>query len=79
MWVVNLDPIKVRAASKLALTDSEHGMAGLPRIRCQDLAPLKPDTSYETAPIRNSEKIERRTSNVQHRTSNIYDATLYRF
>jgi hypothetical protein len=28
---------------------------------------------------RNSEQIERRTSNAQHRTSNIDDATLYRF
>jgi len=27
----------------------------------------------------NSEKIERRTSNAQHRTSNIDDAMLYRF
>jgi len=25
MWVVNLDQIKVRVASKSALTDSEHG------------------------------------------------------
>jgi hypothetical protein len=32
---------------------------------------------YETPPGRNSEKIERRTSNIQHRTSNIDDATLY--
>jgi hypothetical protein len=31
---------------------------------------------YETARGRNSEKIERRTSNVQHRTSNMDDATL---
>jgi hypothetical protein len=35
--------------------------------------------SYETTPGQNSEKIERRTSNVQHRTSNIDDATLYLF
>ena len=40
---------------------------------------LTADTSYETPPGRNSEKIERRTSNVQHRTSNIDDATLYLF
>jgi hypothetical protein len=37
------------------------------------------DTLYETPPARNSEKIERRTSNAQHRTFNIDDATLYRF
>jgi hypothetical protein len=38
-----------------------------------------PDTLYETPPGRNSEQIERRTLNVQHPTSNIDDATLYRF
>jgi hypothetical protein len=38
-----------------------------------------PDTSCETPPGRNSEQIERRTSNVQHRMSNIDDAALYRF
>jgi len=35
--------------------------------------------SYETSRGRNSEKVERRTSNAQHRTLNIEDATLYRF
>jgi len=47
---------------------------------------LTPDTLYETSlckyeipPGRNSEQIERRTSNVQHRTSNIDGAALYRF
>ena len=34
---------------------------------------------YEIPPGQNSEQIERRTSNVQHRTLNIDDATLYRF
>jgi hypothetical protein len=38
-----------------------------------------PEILYETSRGRNSEKIERRTSNVQHRTLNIDDATLYRF
>jgi hypothetical protein len=38
-----------------------------------------PDTSNKTTHGRNSEKIERRTSNAQHRTSNIDDATLYLF
>ncbi len=37
------------------------------------------EPSYETSYSWNSEKIERRTSNVQHRTSNIDDATLYLF
>jgi len=36
-------------------------------------------TSYKTPPGRNIKKIERRTSNAQHRTSNIDDAALYRF
>jgi hypothetical protein len=57
----------------------------------QDLAPQLPDTLYETFSFSiklvasmaglglNSKQIERRTSNVQHRTSNIDDATLYRF
>jgi hypothetical protein len=40
---------------------------------------LSPDTSYESSLGRNREMIERRTSNVQHRTSNIDDAALYRF
>ena len=40
---------------------------------------LEPDTSSETPPARNSEKIERRTSNAHHRTSRIDDATLYLF
>jgi len=35
--------------------------------------------SYETPRGRNSEQIERRTSNVQHRTLNIDDAALYQF
>ena len=34
---------------------------------------------YETSRDRNREQIERRTSNVQHRTLNIDDATPYRF
>ena len=34
---------------------------------------------FETPPAGNSEKIERRTSNAHHRTSNMDDATLYRF
>ena len=38
-----------------------------------------PQPSYETSRGRNSEQIERRTSNAQHRTLNIDDATLYRF
>ena len=38
-----------------------------------------PEISYETSRGRNSEQIERRTSNAQHRTLNIDDATLYRF
>jgi hypothetical protein len=40
---------------------------------------LKPKPLYETTHGWNSEKIERRTSNIQHRTLNIDDATLYRF
>jgi hypothetical protein len=43
------------------------------------IASTFPDTLYETPPGRSSEQIERRTSNVQHRTSNDDDATLYRF
>ena len=35
------------------------------------------ETWFEIPPGRNSEQIERRTSNAQHRTSNIDDATLY--
>ena len=35
--------------------------------------------SFETSRGRNSKYIERRTSNAQHRTSNIVDATLHRF
>ena len=47
--------------------------AGLnPEPRTQNL-------SCETPPGRNSEQIERRTSNVQRRTSNIDDAALYLF
>jgi hypothetical protein len=34
-------------------------------------------TVYEISPGRNSEKIERRTSNAQHRTSNMDGAALY--
>ncbi|MBW2338419.1 MAG: hypothetical protein JRF47_17010 [Deltaproteobacteria bacterium] len=45
----------------------------------QYLHPLTPETLYETPPGRNNEQIERRTSNAQHRTSNIDDATLYLF
>jgi len=37
---------------------------------------LNTDTSYETPPGQNSEQIEHQTLNVQHRTSNIDDATL---
>ena len=37
------------------------------------------ETSYEILPDRGSERIERRTSNAQHRTLNIDDAALYRF
>jgi hypothetical protein len=36
-----------------------------------------PDTSYESSSVLNTEKIERRTSNAQHRTFNIDSATLY--
>ena len=37
------------------------------------------ETSYEIPSGRNIDQIERRTSNAQHRTLNIDDATLYRF
>jgi hypothetical protein len=41
--------------------------------------PTLNEISYEAPPDWNSEEIERRTSNVQHRTLNIDDASLYRF
>jgi len=37
------------------------------------------NSSHGTLSVRNPEKIERRTSNTQHRTSNIDDATLNLF
>ncbi len=37
------------------------------------------ENSMEILPGQNREQIERRTSNTQHRTLNIDDATLYRF
>jgi len=52
-------------------------------VRCQvsgiKVVKFSHETSYEIPPNRNSEQLERRTSNVQHRTLNIDDATLYRF
>ena len=43
------------------------------------MQPIDRGFAYETSHGWNNEKIKRRTSNVQHRTSNIDDATLYLF
>jgi len=63
-------------------------MSGVSEKRWQMLKPLMKlhhasmasnENSMEILPGQNSEQIERRTSNAQHRTLNIDDATLYRF
>ena len=43
------------------------------------LITLNVESPYETSRGRKGEHIKRRTSNAQHRTSNIDDATLYLF
>jgi hypothetical protein len=41
-------------------------MAQFLGFRCQGVEVLDPETLYETSSVRNTEKIERRTPNIEH-------------